>query len=140
AGETNLANGRVALRSYGSISYGGMLSYAYAQLSKDDPRVQAVFDWVRSNYTFGEKPRVGPPGLVFLLPTLTQALDIYRIDALETKDGRNVNWREELALKLMNLQQKDGSWANTNARWWEKDAALVTAYAIISLEMIQRQL
>ena len=41
AGETNLPSGRVALRSYGSISYAGLLSYIYADLKKDDPRVQA---------------------------------------------------------------------------------------------------
>ena len=30
-------SGRTALRSYGSISYAGMLSYAYADLANDDP-------------------------------------------------------------------------------------------------------
>ena len=39
AGETNLPSGRVALRSYGSMSYAGLLSYIYADLKRDDPRV-----------------------------------------------------------------------------------------------------
>ena len=39
--ETNAA-GKVALRSYGSISYGGLLSYIYADLKRDDPRVVAM--------------------------------------------------------------------------------------------------
>jgi squalene-hopene/tetraprenyl-beta-curcumene cyclase len=43
-------------------------------------------------------------------------------------------------MKLMNLQKRDGSWANDNARWWEKDPALVTSYALIALGMIQREL
>src|SRR6185503_2541921 len=47
-GDTNATTGRVALRSYGSISYGGMLSYLYAELQPDDPRVTAVFDWLRA--------------------------------------------------------------------------------------------
>src|SRR5204863_6898573 len=38
--ETNTA-GRVALRSYGSISYAGLLSYIYARLKRDDPLVLA---------------------------------------------------------------------------------------------------
>jgi len=51
-----------------------------------------------------------------------------------------VNWRREAAHKLLNLQARDGSWANDNARWWEKDPALVTAYSLIALEMIWRGL
>ncbi len=41
-------------------------------------------------------------------------------------------------MRLINLQQRDGSWANTNGRWWEKDPNLVTAYAIQSLDIIHR--
>jgi squalene-hopene/tetraprenyl-beta-curcumene cyclase len=51
-------------------------------------------------------------------------------------DGQKINWRKQLALKLMNLQQRDGSWSNENGRWWEKDPALATAYAVLSMEMI----
>ena len=54
--------------------------------------------------------------------------------------GNDSNWREELALKLINLQQADGSWVNTNGRWWEKDPNLVTSYAAITLEIIHRGL
>jgi squalene-hopene/tetraprenyl-beta-curcumene cyclase len=53
-------------------------------------------------------------------------------------NGQKIDWRKELALKLINLQQRDGSWSNENGRWWEKDPALVTAYAVLSLEMIYR--
>ena len=38
----------------------------------------------------------------------------------------------------LNLQRADGSWANDNGRWWERDPNLVTAYAVIALEMIYR--
>jgi len=36
----------------------------------------------------------------------------------------------------MDLQRRDGSWENDNSRWWEKDAVVVTSYAVLSLEMI----
>lgn len=140
AGETNLANGRVALRSYGSISYGGMLSYAYADLKKDDPRVQAVLDWLRGNFTLDENPGLDLQGLYFYYHTMTKALNSYDIDFLETTDGKRINWREAVALKLMNLQREDGSWANSQARWWESDRALVTSYSVIALKMIQNKL
>jgi len=138
--ETNATTGRVALRSYGSISYGGMLSYLYASLKKDDPRVFAVFEWLRSNYTLEENPGMGQQGLYFYLHTMTKALTVYGVDELELKDGRKLNWRKEVAMRLLNLQRKDGSWFNDNARWWEKDPALATSYAVLSLEMIWRGL
>jgi squalene-hopene/tetraprenyl-beta-curcumene cyclase len=138
--ETNAATGRVALRSYGSISYGGMLSYIYANLKRDDPRVVAVFDWLRANYTLDENPGMGPQGFYFYLHTMTKALTAYGVDELALNDGRKLDWRKHVAMKLLNLQQRDGSWSNDNGRWWEKDPALVTAYAVLSLEMIWRGL
>jgi squalene-hopene/tetraprenyl-beta-curcumene cyclase len=139
-GETNAATGRVALRSYGSISYGGLLSYIYANLKRDDPRVTAVFDWLRQNYTLEENPGMGPQGIYYYFHTMTKALTAYGIRELELKDGRRIDWRKEVAMRLLNLQQRDGSWANDNARWMEKDPALVTSYAVLSLEMIWRGL
>ena len=138
--ETNAATGRVALRSYGSISYGGMLGYIYADLKRDDPRVVAVFDWLRANYTLDENPGMGPQGLYYYLHTMTKALTTYGVVELELKDGRKLNWRKEVAMRLINLQQRDGSWSNDNGRWLEKDPALVTGYAVLSLEMIWRGL
>jgi squalene-hopene/tetraprenyl-beta-curcumene cyclase len=140
AGETNLPSGRVALRSYGSISYAGLLSYVYADLRRDDPRVVAVFDWLSQNFTLEENPGMGQQGLFFYYHTMAKALSAHGADNVEVEPGRKVNWREALALRLINLQEADGSWVNENGRWWEKDPALVTSYALIALEMIQRKL
>lgn len=136
AGQTNLPSGHVALRSYGSMSYAGLLSYIYADLKPDDPRVAAVMEWLRTNYTVDENPALGPQGLYYYYHTMAKALTAYGGNLLATKNGQSVNWREELALKLINLQNADGSWANENGRWLEKDPALVTAYALIALDMI----
>jgi len=38
------------------------------------------------------------------------------------------------------LQNLDGSWANQNARWMEKDPTLVTAYSTITMEILHRGL
>ena len=46
-------------RSYGSLSYAGVLSYTWANLKKNDPRVQAVMKWVKDNYTVDENPGLG---------------------------------------------------------------------------------
>ena len=139
-GTTNSATGRVALRSYGSASYAGLLSYIYSDLKTDDARVTAVLDWLRANYTLEENPGMGPQGLYYYLHLLTKGLTAAQVHELEIKDGKRVNWRRDVALRLMNLQQKDGSWSNDNARWWEKETALATSYSLIALEMIWRGL
>ena len=137
---TNAVTGRIALRSYGSISYAGMLSYMYAELKRDDPRVKAVFEWLQNNYTLDENPAMGLQGLYFYYRTMTKALTAYGVYEFELADGRKVNWRRELSQKLLNLQQRDGSWINENGRWWERDPALVTSYAVLTLEMIYQGL
>jgi len=133
---TNPATGRVALRSYGSISYAGMMSYFYADLKRNDPRVQAVFEWLRKNYTVEENPALGLQGLYYYYHTMAKALGAYGLTELELADGRKVSWRIGLGKKLLDLQRTDGSWVNDNGRWWEKDPVLVTSFAVLSLEMV----
>jgi squalene-hopene/tetraprenyl-beta-curcumene cyclase len=140
AGSFTNAQGRVALRSYGSISYAGLLSYIYADLQHDDPRVQAAFDWLRNNYTLDENPGMGRQGLYYYMHLMTKALAIYGVDQLATANGKAVDWRKDVAMKLINLQKADGSWVNDNGRWWEHDPALVTSYSLMSLEILYPQL
>ncbi|MBI5558640.1 MAG: cycloartenol synthase [Deltaproteobacteria bacterium] len=140
AGEMELSGGRKALRSYGSISYAGLLSYIYADLQKDDPRVVAALDWLRKNYTLEENPGLGQDGLYYYYHTMAKALAACGVNELVLADGSKVNWRTGLAKKLLNLQNGEGFWMNENGRWWEKDPVLVTSYAIIVLEIIYRGL
>ncbi len=140
AGQTNLPNGRIAYRSYGSMTYAGLLSYIYADLKPGDPRVASALDWLRGNYTVDENPALGQEGLHYYYLMMAKALTFAGVDTLQTKDGRKVNWREDLALKLLNRQQADGSWVNENGRWWEKDPVLVTAYIVTAMEIIENKL
>ena len=61
-----------------------------------------------------------------------------QVETLKLEDGKEVDWRRDVAMRLINLQKRDGSWENDNGRWWEKDANLVTAYAVMALEIIHR--
>lgn len=140
AGEMTLSDGRVALISYGSMSYAGLLSYIYAQLDKDDPRVKAVYDWLVRNYTLEENPGMGKSGLYYYYHTMAKALTAYGVDVLVLKGETKVNWREALAKRLLDLQKAEGFWVNEDGRWWENDPILVTSYATITLEMIWRGL
>ncbi len=140
AGEVKLPNGKTALRSYGSMSYAGLLSYIYADLDKNDPRVRAAVDWLQKNYTLDENPGMGQQGLFYYYHTMAKALSAAGIDTLTIDNGSCVNWRKELAQRLINLQKADGSWVNTNARWWENDPVLVTSYSVLALEILWRGL
>lgn len=140
AGEQHLTDGKTALRSYGSMSYAGLLSFIYAQVDKNDPRVKAVIDWLSKNYTLDENPGMGQEGLYYYYHTMAKALSSAGVETLTLKDGTKVNWRQNLAKRLLNLQNADGSWVNANGRWWEKDPHLVTSYATITLEIIHRGL
>lgn len=140
AGEVTLPDGRVALRSYASISYAGLLSYIYADLGPQDSRVEAVVAWLEANYTLDENPGMGMQGLYYYYYTMSKALTLAGVQDLETKDGQRVYWAKELALKMLDLQRQDGSWFNDTARWWEKEPALVTAYALLTLENLYRVL
>ncbi|TDU81335.1 squalene-hopene/tetraprenyl-beta-curcumene cyclase [Prosthecobacter fusiformis] len=138
--EEKTPDGRTALRSYGSISYAGMLSFIYAGLDKDDPRVKAVMQWLSENYTLEENPGVGPEGLYYYYHTMAKALAIADVDFLKTKDGQTVDWRADLAKKLLNLQQGDGSWANSAGRWMESDTTLATSYMLMALARVHESM
>jgi len=135
AGETNTADGRVALRAYGSISYAGMLSYIYSGLSKDDARVTAVLEWLQKNYTLSENPGMGEQGLYYYYHTMAKALHVGGVDKLDIGKDK-VDWRQNLALRMFDLQKQDGSWQNNNGRWFEKDPVLVTAYGVLTLSYV----
>jgi len=137
--QTNTA-GRVTLRSYGTITYAGFLSYIYADLKRDDPRVTAAFDWLRDNYTLEENPGMGPSGYYYYLQMMSKALSVHGVNELRLKDGTTVDWRRQLVSKLMKLQQTDGSWRNENERWMERDPVLVTSYSVMALEIAWRGL
>ena len=140
AGEMKLENGRTALRSYGSITYAGLLSFIYADLSGDDERVVAALDWLRGNFTLEENPGMGEQGLFYYYHTMAKALTAAGIERLDRADGAPINWRNDLAARLIGLQQTEGFWRNENARWKENDPVLATAYALIALELIHAQL
>jgi squalene-hopene/tetraprenyl-beta-curcumene cyclase len=136
AGEDKLPDGRTALRSYGSISYAGLLSFVYAKVSSDDPRVVAVKEWLGKNYTTNENPGMGTQGLYYYYQTMSKALTAANVTTLKLEDGKEADWRKELGEKLLSTQRENGSWVNENARWMESNPVLVTAYTVLSLEQI----
>lgn len=140
AGEVDLPGGRKALRSYGTMTYAGLLSFIYADVKKDDPRVAAALEWLSKNYTLEENPGMGRAGLYYYYHLAAKGLASAGVRELTTADGKKVDWARDLALKLINLQNGDGSWVNDTARWMEKDPVLVTTYCVLALEIVHHQL
>lgn len=136
AGTEDLGDGRVALRSYGSISYAGLLSLIYAKLEPDDPRVVAVKEWLGKHYTLDENPGMGAEGLYYYYQAMSKALAAARIDKLPLENGKTADWRMDLAGALLSRQREDGSWVNDNGRWMESNSALVTSYTVMALEQV----
>ncbi len=139
AGEVTLEGGGKALRSYGSMSYAGLLSFIYADVKRDDPRVTAAVEWLRRHYTLDENPGLKRDGYFYYLHLMAKGLTAAGITEMEV-GGKKVDWRRELALKLMKLQQQDGSWLNESPRWKETNPVLVTTYCTLTLEILYAQM
>ena len=127
------------------MSYAGLLSMIYADLTEDDPRVAAVKSWISQHYTVKENPglgtkedpSLGQQGLYYYYQAMAKGLAAANIDQLTLKDGTKADWRLDLGRTLLSNQREDGSWINTkNSRWWESDPVLVSAYAVLTLEQI----
>ena len=140
AGEESTGEGRTALRSYGSMSYAGLLSMVYAKLDANDPRVVAVKQWLGKNYTLDENPGMGPQGLYYYYQTMAKALSAANVSQLALENGKQVDWRNDLAVKLLSSQREDGSWVNPNGRWMESNPVLVTSFTVLALAQIHDSL
>jgi len=136
AGEKPLKDNETALRSYGSMSYAGLLSLIFADLDADDPRVSAVTNWLTENFSVKENPGMKHQGLYYYYQAMAKSLAASGRHNLVTKGGRTIDWRSELGTKLVSTQKPDGSWINETSRWWENDPVLVTCYAVLALEQL----
>jgi squalene-hopene/tetraprenyl-beta-curcumene cyclase len=136
--EAKLGRPVSGLRTYGSITYAGFKSYLYADFDRDDPRVQAAWDWISNNYTLEHNPgmpeHMNKQGLYYYYMTFGRALDAWGATYIQTPDGQRHDWANDLIAKLVSLQREDGSWVNEADRWMEDDPNLVTAYALIALQ------
>ena len=136
AGEYVDEEGVTRLRSYGSMTYAGLLSYIHAGVDAGDPRVRAAYDWVCKYYTLDENPGMGTQGLYYYYHTFSKTLAVLDVDTVPGADGRPHDWRADLVNKLASLQKEDGSWINEHSRWMERDPALVTAYMCLTLDWV----
>lgn len=128
----NLPNG--GLRSYGSMTYAGLKSMIYAGLTPEDPRVKAAIEWITKFYSVEENPGLGQQGVLYYHQMFAKTLSTMDLDTIKDAQGKEHDWRKELAEHLFGLQQDNGAWLNKNERWYEGNPDLATAYVLIALK------
>jgi hypothetical protein len=122
------------LRSLGGMTYGGLKSFLYAGVSREDPRVKAALAWIRNHYTLEENPGMGRAGLYYYYHTFAKAMQALGEDHFVDAAGKKHDWRRELFDALRTRQQKDGSWRNEKQdAFGEGDPNIATAFAVLSL-------
>ena len=125
--------------SYGGMTHAGLISLIYAGVDRNDPRVQAAYDWIRANYTLDMNPGTeSKSGLYYYYTVFAKSMAAFGSSTIETRKGER-NWREDFVRKMLSLQLEDGSWVNPDSpRWWEGDKNLTTARIVTALNIALR--
>lgn len=127
-------------KSYGTVTAAGLISLLFAGADKNDPRVQAAYRWLTTNYSLDTNPGTNSRiGIFYYYNALSKVMYAYGNAEFTDASGQKHNWRNELADRLIKLQNADGSWTNKDsALWWEDKPELATAWSVIALEQILR--
>ncbi len=140
AGSLNDTEGSRRLRSMGTMSYAGLKSMVYAGVSKDDPRVKAVWNWINNNFTLEENVGLAATGaekskngLFYGYMAIGKALHAYGQPILKSADGKEIDWRKALVEKCAEIQNADGSFVGINKQM-EDNPVLVTSYVLLALQ------
>lgn len=127
-------------QSYASVTAAGLYSLLLIGVDKSDPRVQAAYKWLTTNYTldtnFGTNSK---HTLFYYYSAFARVMRAYGDDEFVDGKGQRHNWRNELAQKLVTLQDPDGSWVNRDSSyWWEDKPELATSWSVLALENVLR--
>ncbi|MBF0196362.1 MAG: terpene cyclase/mutase family protein [Planctomycetes bacterium] len=120
---------------YGSMTFAGLKSLIFCNVTKDDARVQAALAWVKRNFSVKEHPGMGQISVYYYYYTLARTLHVLGIKELKLEDGSVMNWRKSLAKELLGRQSVNGSWVNEEKKYMEGLPVLATAYAINALNI-----
>lgn len=122
--------------SYGSATYAGLMSYSWANLQKNDRRVQNAMKWIASHYTVEENPGIGTKALYYYYMVFAKALQAIGDPVIVDDKGVSHNWREDLGKKLISVQNKEGFWVNENPAEMQGNRVLVTSFTMMAIEAI----
>jgi squalene-hopene/tetraprenyl-beta-curcumene cyclase len=122
------------LRSLGAMTYGGLKSFLYAGVTREDPRVKGAISWIRNHYTLDENPGQKQAGLFYYYHTFAKAMAALGEDRFEDAKGKKHDWRKELFDTLKSRQGKEGGFINEgDMAFGENDPNLATAFALLTV-------
>ncbi|MHC5012867.1 MAG: prenyltransferase/squalene oxidase repeat-containing protein, partial [Planctomycetota bacterium] len=148
AGLIQRPDGTYETRSYGSMTYALLKCLLLAGVDAEDARVVAALGWLTKNFTVDRNPgfeaatdpeTAGQQGYFYYLFTLARTLAEYEAltkEPLKVTDaeGREHNWRADVARALLSRVRADGWWVNEKAERWDEGApVLATSYALQAL-------
>jgi squalene-hopene/tetraprenyl-beta-curcumene cyclase len=124
--------------SYASVTAAGLYGLLLIGVEKSDPRVQAAYKWLTTNYAldtnFGTNSK---NTLFYFYNAFAKVMTAYGEAEFLDGKGQRHSWRTELAERLIQLQSADGSWVNRDSNvWWEDKPELATAWSVLALEQV----
>jgi hypothetical protein len=126
-GHNNYTCNSESLAGIKSLVYGGLEKDAACL--QDAPCLKTSLDWLQKHYTLDDG--LDCPDSYSYYLQLAQCLSVLGEHVLFDAAGKVHYWREELAEKLIALQNEDGYWCEKQS---ENEKELMTAYVIIALK------
>lgn len=147
-GPIESVDGDRVFSSYGTMTYQGLKTLLYAQVSRSDERVRKAFEWISRNFTVTENPGIatkddpaaGKQGLFYYYHTMAKALAAYGEPVVVDAKGTKHRWADVLSRHLVRIQHAEGYWVNTSDRWWENLKELDTSFAMVALATCREEL
>ena len=134
-----------------AFDYEDLLPMVYLELSPEQQIVLRARNALVSRYTPEKNPDLtarygeqgfleGKQGKFYYWLNVARTMTTLRERELVTSDGVRHDWASEIAAQLLAAQRGDGAWVNSEARWWEGEPGITTAYAVLALKLCRREL
>jgi len=117
------------------LTFAGLESLIYANVPLADTRVQSALRWTSRHHTVKENPGLGATGHYTYLYNAARALRAVELAGATALPVPLAGWRRDMATQLLATQQATGAWTHKHAEWAETHPELVTAYAMLTLEL-----
>ncbi|NUQ36094.1 MAG: hypothetical protein HUU29_14265 [Planctomycetaceae bacterium] len=148
ANEIDMGDGKVMLRSYGSMTYALLSCYMAAGLKRTDPRVELAYKWITHNFSVSRVPgyvntenlqTADQQGLYYQYMQMGRALSLYGSDMFKDSNNIEVYWKKDLVAQLERSQKPEGYWKNDKQdRWYENLPMICTGYVLSALADVMK--
>ena len=135
----------------GAFDYEDLLPMVYLELTPEQQIVLRARKALERRYTpernpdltarYGEQGFLeGKQGKFYYWLNVARTMTTLGEAVIVTLDGVRHDWASEIAAQILAAQRGDGAWVNPEARWWEGEPGITTAYAVLALKLCRRQL